>query len=196
MKSWNQKNSKRSTTLDSNVLTVEILPLIKRNKKAKSEPGIPHHDLTEENDFVKIEVVTLKLIDTETREVSPDGKNSQINPGTESHYETVNEELFETPMVGSTRQSITTNTNNKSRSTKIPAPKVVTQQKRDSLAETTKRREGQFSNRNTASTSQNDTEQRYQVRSAWGITKPRKLKDKFVFKDNDSEEKFDNDAFF
>ena len=100
-------------------------------------------------------------------------------------------------MVGSARESINTNTNNKSRSTKIPAPKVATQQKRDSLVATSERSEGEeFSNRSTASTSQSVTKQRYQARSTSGITRPRKLEDYFLFKDNDSDEKFDNDLFF
>ena len=50
-------------------------------------------------------------------------------------------------------------------------------------------------NRSTASTLQNVAEQRYQTRSASGITRPRKLKDYFLFKDNDADEKFDNDVF-
>ena len=48
--------------------------------------------------------------------------NSQINHSIEAHNETDKEELFETPMSGSTRESKNTNTNNKSGSTKIPAP--------------------------------------------------------------------------
>ena len=97
----------------------------------------------------------------------------------------------------STRESINTKTNNKSRSTKIPAPKVATQQKRDSLVSTSERSEGEdFPNRSTASTSQNFAEQRYQTRSASGITIPRKLKDYFFFKDNDEDDKFYNDVFF
>ena len=61
-------------------------------------------------------------------------------------------------MGGSKIESINTNTKNKSRSTKIPAPKVATQQKRDSLVETTERSEGkEFRNRTWAPTSQNVT---------------------------------------
>ena len=82
----------------------------------KSEPRIPQNDLTEENDFVKNEAVTSKFTDTEIREVNPEENNSQINPSTETHNETVKEELFETPVGGSTRESITAHTNNKSRS--------------------------------------------------------------------------------
>ena len=86
--------------------------------------------------------------------MKPDGNNS-----TEAHKETVKEELFEIPMGGSTRESITTNANNKSRSTEIPAPKVATQQKRDSLVASSERSEGEdFTNRSTAFTSQNVTE--------------------------------------
>ena len=81
---------------------------------------------------MEIEVVTPKLNDTERREVHPEGNTSQIIPSTEIQNETVKFDLFETPMGGSTGESINTNTNNKSRSTKIPAPKVATQQKRDS----------------------------------------------------------------
>ena len=144
-----------------------------------------------------IEVVTPKLNDTGRREVNPEENNSQINHSTEAHNETVKEELFETPMGGSTRESINTNTNNKSRSTKIPAPKVATQQKRYSLVATSERSEGEeFPNRSTASTSQSVTKRRYQTRSTSGITRPPKLKDYFLFKDNDSDEKFDNDVFF
>ena len=77
----------------------------------------------EDNDFVENEVVTPKLNDKGRREVSPEGNNSQNNPSTETHIETVKEELFETPMGGSTKESMNTNTNNESRSTKITAPK-------------------------------------------------------------------------
>ena len=60
---------------------------------------------------------------------------------------------------------------NKSRSTKVPAPKVATQQKRDSLVSTSERKEGEeFPNKSTASTSQNVAERRYQTKSASGIT--------------------------
>ena len=93
----------RSTTSDE-----------KQPKKAKSASRIPQNDFTEDNDFVEIEVVTPKLKDTERREVNPEGNMIQINPSTESHNETDLDELFETPMVGSTRESIITNTNNKS----------------------------------------------------------------------------------
>ena len=89
-----------------------------------------------------------------------------------------------------------TNTNNKSRSINIPAPKVATQQKRDSLVATSERKAKNFPIRSTASTSQNVTERRYQARSTSGITRPRKLKDYFLLKDNDSDEKFDKDVFF
>ena len=168
----------------------------KEPKKGKIEPRITQNDLTEDNDFVEIEVVTPKLNDTERREVQPERNMIQINPNTETHNETVQDESFQTPMGGSTRESINTNTNNKSRSTKIPAPKVATQQKRDSLVSTSERSEDEeFPNRSTASTSQNVAERRYQTRSASGITRPRKLKDYFLFKDNDADEKFDNDVF-
>ena len=101
--------------------------------------------------FLEIETVTPRLNDTERREVKPEGINCQINPGIETNNDTVKEELFETPVGGSTRSSVTTNINNKSRSTKIPAPNVGTQQKRHTEGE-------EFSNRRTASTSQNFTE--------------------------------------
>ena len=146
---------------------------------------------------MEIEVVTPKLNDTERREVQTEGNISQINPNTKTHNETFKNESFQTPMGGSTKKLINTNTKNKSRSTKIPAPKVVTQQKRDSLVSTSERSEGEeFPNRSTASTSQSVAERRYQTRSASGITRPRKLKDYFLFKDNDADEKFDNDVFF
>ena len=99
----------------------------KEPKKAKSEPRLSQNDLTEDNDFVEIEVVTPKMNDTGRREVNPEENNSKINHTTEAHNETVKEELFQSPMGGSTRESVNTNTNNKSRSTKIPAPKVATQ---------------------------------------------------------------------
>ena len=166
-------------------------------KKAKSEPRISQNDLTEDNDFVEIEVVTTKWNDTGRREVNPEENNSQINYSTEAHNETVKVELFDTPMGGSTRESINNNTNIKSRSTKIAAPKVATQQKRDSLVATSEGSEGEeFPNRSTASTPQSVTKRRYQTRSTSGITRPRKLKDYFLFKNNDSDEKFDNDVFF
>ena len=75
---------------------------------------------------MEIEVVTPKLTDTERREVNPEGNISQINPSSETHNETVTDELFETPMGGSTRKPINTNTNNTSRNTKIPAHKTAT----------------------------------------------------------------------
>ena len=169
----------------------------KEPNKAKSEPRISQIDLTEDSDFVEIEVVTPKLNDTGRREVNPQENNIQINNSTEDHNETVKEELFETPMGGSTRESININTQNKSISTKIPAPKVAKQQKRDSLVATCERIEGEeFPNRSTASTSQSVTKRRYQTRSTPGITRPRKLKDYFLFKDNDSDEKIYNDVFF
>ena len=146
---------------------------------------------------MEIQGVTPKMNDTGRREVNPEENNSQINHSTEAHNETVKEELFDTPMGGSTRESINTNTNNKSRSAKIPAPKVATQQKRDSLVATSERSEGrEFPNRGTPSSSQSVTERRCQTRSTSGITRPRKLKDFFLFKDNDSDEKIDNDVFF
>ena len=146
---------------------------------------------------MEIEVVTPKLNDTGGREVNPEENSSQINHSTEAHNEAVKEELFERPMGGSTRESINTNTNEKSRSTKIPAPKVAIQQKRDSLVATSELSEGEeFPNRSTASTSQGVTEKRYQTRSTSGITRPRKLKDYFLFNDNNSEGKSDNDVFF
>ena len=125
---------------------------------------------------MEIEVLTPKLNDTKSGEVFPEGNNSQINPSTQTHNEAVKEKFFETPTGGSTRESITTNTNVKSRITKIPAFNVATQQKRDSLAETTKRSEGEeCANRSMASTLLN-VERRSQIRSASGITRPRKLK--------------------
>ena len=167
----------------------------KEPKKAKIEPRISQNDITEDNNVVEIEVATPKLNDTGRREVNTAENNSQINHSTEAHNETVKEQLFETPMEGGTRESINTNTNNKSRSTKIPAPKVATQQKRDSLVATSERSEGEeYPNRSTASTLQSVSERRYQTRSTPGIT--RKLKDYFFFNDNDSDEKFDNDVFF
>ena len=169
----------------------------KEPKKGKIEPKIAQNNLTEDNDFVEIEVVTPKMNDTERRKVQLEGNICQINPNIETHNETVKDESFQTPMGGSTRESINTNTNNKSRSTKIPAPKVATQQKRDSLVSKSERSEGEeFSNRSTASNSQNVAERRYQTRSASGITRTWKLKDYFLFKDNDSDEKFDNDVIF
>ena len=146
---------------------------------------------------MEIELVTPKLNDTGRREVNPEGDNSQFNHSTETHNETVKKELFATPMGGSTRESINANTDNKSRSTKLRAPKVATWQKRDSLVATSEWSEGEdFPNRSTASTSQIVTERQYQTRSSSGITRPRKLKDCFLFKDNDSDKKFDNDVFF
>ena len=59
-------------------------------------------------------------------EVNREKNNSQINNSTKTHIETVKDEVFETPMGGITRESINTNANNKSRSTKILAPKVAT----------------------------------------------------------------------
>ena len=169
----------------------------KEPKKAKSEPRIPQNDLTDDNNLVEIEIVTPKLNDTERREVNPEGFISQYNSSTENHNEIVKDDFFETAMGGIARESINTNTNNRSRSTKIPAPKVATQQKRDTLVGTSKRSEGdEFPNRSTAFTSQNFTERRYQTRIALGITRPRKLKDYFLLKENDSDENFDNDVFF
>ena len=100
------------------------------------------------------EVATPKLNDTERREVNPEKNKSQINPSTETHNETVKAEWFETPIGESTRESIITNTNNKGRSTKIPAHKLVTKQKRDSLVATSEKSKGEgeeFPNKSTAS---------------------------------------------
>ena len=143
---------------------------------------------------MEIEVVTPKLNDTGRSEVDPERIFSQINHST--HNETDKEELFDTPKGGSTRESINTNTNNKSRTTKIPATKIVTQQMGDNLVATSERSEGEESPITvTASTSQNVTKRRYQTRSASGITRTRKLKDNFIFKDNGSDEKFDYNVF-
>ena len=131
----------------------------KDSKKGKIEPRITQKDLTEGNDFVEIEVVTPKLNETERREVQPEGNFSQFNPNNETHNETVKDESLQTPMGGSTRESINTNTNKKSRSTKITAPKVATMQKRDRLVSTSERSEGEeFPNTSTASTSKNVAE--------------------------------------
>ena len=138
---------------------------------------------------MEIVAATPKLNDRNRRKISLEGNNSQANPSTEIHNETIKDELFGIPMCGSTRKSKTTDTNNKSRSTKIPAPKIGTQQKRYSLVAKTGRSKGEeFPNRSTAFTSQKVTERRYK-KSASGITKPRKLKDYFIIKDKDSEEK-------
>ena len=151
----------------------------------------------EDINFVEIEVVTPKLNDTGRSDVNPVGINSRIHHITEIHNATVKEELFETPLVGSTRESINTNTNNKSRSKKIPALKVATRKKQNSLMVSTERREGEkFPNRSAASTSENVTKRRYQTRSASGMTTTWQLKEHFLFKDKHSEEKFDNDVFF
>ena len=83
------------------------------SKNAQSEPRIPQNDLTEDNNFVEIEVVTPKLNDTGRREVNPEGNKSQNNPSTETHNETVKDELLKTPMGGSTRESKNTNTQQK-----------------------------------------------------------------------------------
>ena len=54
-----------------------MLTLIKKEpKKAKNEPRISQNDLTEDNDFVKIEVVIPKLNDTGRREVNSKDNNS------------------------------------------------------------------------------------------------------------------------
>ena len=84
----------------------------KERKKGKIEPRITQNDLTEDNDFVEIEVVTPKMNDSERREVQPERNISQINPNTETHNETVKDDSFQTPMGGSTRESINTNTDN------------------------------------------------------------------------------------
>ena len=56
------------------------------------------------------EVATPQLNDTERREVNPERNNSQINPSTETHNETVTVEWFETPIGESKRESINTQT--------------------------------------------------------------------------------------
>ena len=106
-----------------------------------------------------MEVITPKLNDTERRKIIPEGNNNQKNTFAETHSETVKQELFEIPGVGRTGESLTTNTNNKRRSTKILAPKIATQQKRNSLVETIEKNGGgeEFPYRSTASTSQNFT---------------------------------------
>ena len=127
---------------------------------------------------MEIEVVAPKLNDTEKREVNLGGNISQINPSSETKIETVEMELLKTPMGGSTRESITSNTNNKSRSRDIFEAEVPTQHKQDNLVETNERSECEgFPKRSTAFTSQNVNQRRYQTRSASRITIPRKLKD-------------------
>ena len=61
-----------------------------------SEPRISQNDITEDNDFVEIEVVTPKMNDTGKREVNPEENNSQINHSTEAHNETVKEKYTDT----------------------------------------------------------------------------------------------------
>ena len=68
---WTQRFNSRSATTDK-----------KEPKKEKIEPRITQNDLTEDNDFVEIEVVTPKLNDTERREVQPERNSRQINPNT------------------------------------------------------------------------------------------------------------------
>ena len=77
----------------------------KEPKKGNIEPRITQNDLTEDNDFAEIELVTPKLNDTERREVQPERIISQINPNTETHNETVKDESFQTPMGRSTIES-------------------------------------------------------------------------------------------
>ena len=61
----------------------------------------------------------------------------------------------------------------------------------------TERHEGEkFPNRSAASTSENVTKRRYQTRSASGMTTTWQLKEYFLFKDKNSEEKFDNEVLF
>ena len=79
---WKRKDNKRSTTTDS---TTDK----KEPEKAKSEARISQNDFTEDNDFMKIEVVTPKLNDTGRSEVNPEGNNNQISHSTENHIETV-----------------------------------------------------------------------------------------------------------
>ena len=166
-KDVNKKNNKRSTLIDSNALTGDVLALIK--KKPKKEYRIPQNQFTQDNDFVEFELFTPKHNNTERGKVIPERNNSQINPRTETHNATIKEKLFKTPRGGSTRESKTTNTNNKSKSTKRPVPNVATQQKRDSVVETAVRSKGEeFPNRGTISTSQNVTLRRYQTRNASG----------------------------
>ena len=67
-----------------------------------------NHKLTpppEDSNFVEIVAVTPKLNDRKRREISIEGNNSQANPGTETHNETIKEKLFGIPMGGSTRKS-------------------------------------------------------------------------------------------
>ena len=84
----NKKTIKGPLQSTKNRLTVEVVSVIKETKKAKSEPRIPQHNLTEENDFVEMEVITPKLNDTERRKVIPEGNNNQKNPFAETHNET------------------------------------------------------------------------------------------------------------
>ena len=118
---------------------------------------------------MEFELFTPKQNNTERGKVIPERNNSQINPRTETHNETIKENFFEKSRGGSTRESKTTNTNNKSKSTKRPVPNVATQQKPDSLVETPVRIKGEeFSNRSPISTSQIVTVRRYQTRNASG----------------------------
>ena len=62
MKMRKQEINKKSAVIDSTVLIAEVKPLIENELTSqKCEPRIPQNYLTEDNDFVEIEVLTPKL---------------------------------------------------------------------------------------------------------------------------------------
>ena len=150
--------------------------------KAKIELSKTQNDSRDDNDFVEIEVHTPNVDDTEKRETTPEGDTNQINTGSGTHNKIFKEEDFETRKGGSISGSMTSNNNNKSKSTKIPVPKIAAQQKRDSLSETAKKSEGEeFPNRTTGSSSHNVCKRRY--KKCAGNNKTTEIERLFFVKD-------------
>ena len=83
---------------------------------------------------MEIEKDTPNVDETDKRENTPERDTNQINTGSGNHNETFKKETFQTPRGGSTSGSMTTNTNNISKT-----PRYLCQTrsaKRDTLSET------------------------------------------------------------
>ena len=158
---WKQRNIKRPTSIDSNFLMAEVVSLIKKKlTRQRVNQKYKKKDFREDNEN---EIITPKLNDTEKRELFLMGIIVNLTLALDFPIKQSRRNLLKHQ--GSSKESITTNINNKKRRWKISPPKLAKQQKRDNLAETTERSEGEeLPNKNTAFTSQNVSEQRYQTR--------------------------------
>ena len=115
---WKLKNNKKSTTIDSNILTIEVLTLIK-NKLRRQRVNLqwqkqPYGGQS----FCGISSKHSRTDWKRKKIIFSWRGNGQIYLSTDTLIETVEKDLFETLRVVSTREWKATNTNNKSASTK------------------------------------------------------------------------------